>query len=55
MSDDTQLQVDDAYLRRAILEANAELVKGYPAVMPVYTFNDQEIEALIAYIRSLAQ
>ncbi|WP_120512466.1 cytochrome c oxidase subunit II [Photobacterium salinisoli] len=55
LSDDTQTQVDEAYLKRAILEANAELVKGYPAVMPAYTFNDQEIDALIAYIQSLAQ
>ncbi|QUJ69941.1 cytochrome c oxidase subunit II (plasmid) [Photobacterium sp. GJ3] len=55
LSDDSQVQVDDVYLRRAILDANAELVKGYPAVMPVYTLNEQEVDALIAYIRSLAQ
>ncbi|MEJ2767005.1 cytochrome c oxidase subunit II [Photobacterium sp. MCCC 1A19761] len=54
LSDDTQIQVDDAYLRRAILNANVEVVKGYPAIMPVYQFSEQEVAALIAYIKAVS-
>lgn len=54
MSDDAEVVVDDAYLRTAILNAGAEVVKGYPAIMPVYQFSDQEVEALIAYIKAVS-
>ncbi|PSW22175.1 cytochrome B [Photobacterium sanctipauli] len=54
MSDDTEKLVDDEYLKVAILNANAEVVKGYPAIMPVYQFNDQEVEAIIAYIKAVS-
>ncbi|MGR5145268.1 cytochrome c oxidase subunit II [Photobacterium alginatilyticum] len=55
MSDDAEVVVDDAYLRTAILNAGAEIVKGYPAIMPVYQFNDQEVEAIIAYIKAVSE
>jgi len=45
--------VDDEYLRRAILEPNAELVEGYPAVMPKTDINEDEIAAIIEYLKSL--
>ncbi|MCQ1060860.1 c-type cytochrome [Photobacterium sp. ZSDE20] len=54
MSDDTEALVDDEYLKVAILNANAEVVKGYPAIMPVYQFNDQEVAAIIAYIKAVS-
>ncbi|MGF1699515.1 cytochrome c oxidase subunit II [Photobacterium makurazakiensis] len=54
MSDDAEVLVDDAYLRVAILNANAEVVKGYPAIMPVYQFSEQEVDALIAYIKAVS-
>ncbi|HXH02980.1 MAG TPA: cytochrome c oxidase subunit II [Candidatus Competibacteraceae bacterium] len=46
--------VDEEYLKQSILEPSARLVQGYPAVMPPYKFGDQELTALIAYIKSAA-
>ncbi|MGF1872661.1 cytochrome c oxidase subunit II [Photobacterium indicum] len=55
MSDDARVVVDEAYLRTSILNAKAEIVKGYPAIMPVYQFDDQEVDAIIAYIKSVSK
>ncbi len=56
LSDGTTVTVDEEYLRRSILDPGAEIVKGYPDVMPK-NFKDQlsegDIEALIAYIKTL--
>ncbi|MBY5944440.1 cytochrome c oxidase subunit II [Photobacterium rosenbergii] len=54
LSDDTQVQVDDEYLKAAILNPNAEVVKGYPAIMPAYQFSDDELDAIIAYIKAVS-
>jgi cytochrome c oxidase subunit 2 len=50
-----EITVDEDYLRRSIREPNAEIVKGYQALMPPTDglVTDDEIEALIAYIKSL--
>jgi len=50
-----QIVVDDDYLHRSIVEPNADIVKGYQPLMPPQTgiVNDDEIKALIAYIKSL--
>jgi cytochrome c oxidase subunit 2 len=44
--------VDETYLKESILSPNAKIVQGFPAVMPPSNFNDQELAALIAYIKS---
>lgn len=49
--------VDDEYLRRAIVDPNADIAPGYePGVMPA-TYGDslssEEVDALVAYIKSL--
>lgn len=44
---------DEAYLRRAIQDPNAEIVKGYPPSMPVNRLTDREIEDVIAYLKTL--
>jgi len=59
LADGTVVAADDAYLRQAILEPNARIVEGYPAnVMPQdfgERLDEEEINALIAYIRSLGE
>jgi cytochrome c oxidase subunit 2 len=59
LEDDTSAVADEGYLRRAILETNAEIVKGYPAnIMPsIYldTLTEEQIDTLIEYIKSLAE
>lgn len=44
---------DAAYLRRAILEPDAEIVAGYTIAMPEVTLTPAEVEAIIAYIEAL--
>lgn len=48
-----QIVVDDEYLRRSILEPSAELVEGYPPVMPKAEITEEEIAAIIEYLKSL--
>lgn len=49
------VMVDENYLRRSILQPNAQVVQGFQPVMPTYQgqLNDRQIDALIAYIRTL--
>ena len=44
---------DDAYLRRAIVDPDSEVVAGSSISMPVTNLSDREVEALIAYIKEL--
>jgi len=47
------LKVDAAYLKRSLLEPNADLVKGFPPIMPSFKgqLSDGDLEAIIAYLR----
>ena len=53
LADGTTVVADDAYLRRSILDPGAELVAGYTINMPENPLGEEEIAAVIAYIRSL--
>lgn len=57
MRDGQQVQVDENYIRESILNPQAKVVAGYDPVMPTYQgiLKDQQIDALIAYIKSLQQ
>ncbi len=46
------LTSDADYLRRAILEPTADVVQGYPAIMPSYQgkLSEQEVEAILEYL-----
>ncbi|MFI4859967.1 MAG: c-type cytochrome [Phycisphaerales bacterium JB063] len=56
LEDESQVQRDHRYLRRAILDSRAEVVKGYAfQLMPDYGFlSDAEVSALLLYVRSLS-
>ncbi len=50
------VRADDDYLRTSIIDPHAQLVQGYEPLMPTTfaaTLTDQQIDDLIAYIRSL--
>jgi cytochrome c oxidase subunit 2 len=57
LADGASILVDETYLLKSILDPNAQIVEGFlPDLMPkVYeqAFSQEEIEDLIAYIRSL--
>ncbi|HJV61159.1 MAG TPA: cytochrome c oxidase subunit II [Albitalea sp.] len=51
-NDGSSAAVDDAYLRKEILEPQARVVKGFAPIMPKIEVSDDELAALTAYIRS---
>lgn len=55
MTDGSTVTADEAYLRRAILAPDAQVVEGFEAEMPSYEgiLNDAQVDALVAYLRSL--
>ena len=53
LADGSTVLADEAYLRRSILEPQAQVVKGFPPIMPPAVLSDEELAALVAYIRSL--
>jgi cytochrome c oxidase subunit II len=52
-----QIVVDDAYIKESILTPNASIIAGYEPVMTPYAgkLNDQEIEAITAWLKSISQ
>ncbi|MBL8600302.1 MAG: cytochrome c oxidase subunit II [Myxococcales bacterium] len=55
LQDGSSAMADENYLRRSILQPNAQVVRGFQPVMPTYAgqLNDRQIDALIAYMRTL--
>ncbi|MCW5833256.1 MAG: cytochrome c oxidase subunit II [Labilithrix sp.] len=48
------VHVDENYLRESILRPNAKIVAGYASVqMPPFVMKDKQLDAVIAYIKSL--
>jgi len=45
--------VDAEYVRLAIREPGADLVEGYPPVMPTTDVTDEELAAIVEYLKSL--
>ncbi len=53
LTDGTSVMVDDAYFKESITNPAAQIVQGYPPVMVPYPFSDEQLDALIAFTRSL--
>lgn len=53
LADGATVLADETYLRRAIREPQAQVVKGFPPIMPPAALSDDELAALVAYIQSL--
>lgn len=43
---------DERYARRAIADPGVEVVEGYDPVMPAYSLNEEQLAAIIAYLRT---
>lgn len=58
LDDGTRVEADEAYLRESMLQPSAKTVKGFPkglmeTVIRPKSLNDDEVERLISYIKSL--
>lgn len=47
------ITADDDYIRRSIKDPQADIVKGFPPIMPTLQVSDDEINAIIEYIKTL--
>lgn len=52
LADGTTVTADEEYIRTSILDPDAQQVAGF-GVMPDFDVSESELEALVAYIRSL--
>lgn len=48
-----EIIVDEGYLRKSILEPNADIVQGYPAAMPVIPLTGEELNEIVEYLKAL--
>lgn len=53
LTDGTTVTVDDAYLSKSIREPGAQVVQGYKATMPTVAMSDDDVAAIVAYIKAL--
>ena len=54
MASGETLTIDDNYIKESILKPQAKIVNGFTNVqMPPFTLNDEQISALIAYMKTL--
>jgi cytochrome c oxidase subunit II len=56
LSDGQTVIANDAYIRESILDPSAQIVNGYPAIMPTFKgqVSEEQILQITAYIKSLA-
>ena len=54
LDDGSTVVADEAYLTLAITDPDAQLVDGYDVKMPANDLSDDDVAAIVAYIRSLA-
>jgi cytochrome c oxidase subunit 2 len=57
LEDGRTVMADENYVRESILEPGAKVVKGFKPVMPTFQgqVTDEQLNALVAYVKSLAQ
>ncbi len=53
MTDGSVVTVDDAYLREAILDPDHKIVDGYDDLMPEPELTEQEVNEIIAYLKTV--
>jgi len=51
----TTVAADEAYLRRAIVDPEAQVAAGFTVSMPKVNLSDDEVDAVIDYIEELGQ
>lgn len=54
LADGSTVTADADYLRRAIVDPNAEIVAGSTLEMPAVALTDEEVDAMLTWIEALA-
>lgn len=55
LTDGSTVVVDEDYFKESITDPAAKMVQNYPPVMVAYPFSEQQLDALIAFVKSLDQ
>ena len=53
LDDGTTVVADEEYLRTAIVDPSAQIVDGYRGIMPERSFDDDDVDAMVAYLQDL--
>jgi cytochrome c oxidase subunit 2 len=53
LADGSVVVADEAYLTRAIVEPNAQIVEGYNGIMPERALDQDEVTAIVAYLQEI--
>lgn len=54
LDDGTTVVADEAYMIESIVEPNAKLVKGFGSLMTPYSLDDEDMEALLEFLKETA-
>jgi len=56
LEDGRTVTADENYIRQCILNSRGQVVKGFPAIMPVFQglLSEEQVNSLVAYVKSLA-
>ena len=52
LADGSSVMVDEDYLKESIVDPNAKLVKDYAPIMPPAQVTEDQLEALVAYLKA---
>lgn len=55
LTDGSTVLADEEYIRESILNPGSQIVQGYQNVMPRQTLRDHEIDAIIAWMKSISE
>lgn len=53
LADGTTVVADAEYVRRAIVNPPSDVVAGWDATMPAFYLDQEEVDQLVEYVRSL--
>lgn len=53
LDDGSVVVADEEYLRRSIVEPNAQIVAGYRGIMPERSLDPAEVDAIVAYLQEI--
>ena len=53
LDDGSVVVADEEYLRRSIVEPNAQIVAGYRGIMPERSLDPAEVDEIVAYLQEI--
>ena len=48
------LNIDDAYIKKSIMNPSIQIAAGFASVMPAYNLSEEELDAIVEYMKNLS-